>query len=176
MKKKHYMIKGEYEHSQIGGYFSVKEFIMLEEQGKHCLLLRFQNEMKTPVHAVEFIVKQLNADGKIIKSVRIRYTDLQVEAGQRYCASNGIVLEDSCADCVVLMRYVISGRNKYIFKRGLVTAHYDFRGYQQERNTESLKNEMIVKRAYSGAGRKLFAVIAILSLFLSVAALALLIG
>ena len=65
-QKQTFLIKGLYGHPQPHGYFTVKEYMMLEREGKHCLLVRFENEMRSAVDELVFVVKQLNAAGKVI--------------------------------------------------------------------------------------------------------------
>ena len=170
MKQKSYLLKGKYEHSQIPGYFTVKEYIMLEQEGQHCLLLRFQNDMKTPVHAVSFAVQQYDADGNLLASVPVEYENLFIEPKARYSSTQGIVLHEKCVDFAIFVKYIISGSVKYVFKKGIVTEHYEVREYRPRKRHIFNGNKATVLRKYNGNGRG-YALIAILSLILAALAL-----
>lgn len=133
MMKNSFLDKGVYSHPQIGGYLSVKQFMVVEESGKRCLLLRFINESEHQINAVEFLLKQLDSNGKEIGNVRIKYSDLAIDPDRMYVASNGIVIDDACVDFVVQMISLVSENYKYKFHNGQVTIHYDNRGYADKR-------------------------------------------
>lgn len=174
--KKNYLIKGIYGHPQIGGYFVVKQYMMLEQNGKHCLLLRFQNELKTTVQAVEFVLKQLDSAGKTLGRVKITYSDLSIRGGELYAPEQGIVIHDDCVDVIVQMRYVISENIKYLYRKGIVTAHYSTRGFEEQKTDSApQRNRVQIKRSYA-AGRKPYRAIAWISLLLVILTIGLLIA
>lgn len=175
MKKKKYMVAGEYDHYQLGGYFTVKQYIMTVQEEKLCLLLRFENQMNSRVDAVEFVVKQLNSEGKMLGNIRIHYSDLRVEAGQLYCPDKGIVLHDDCTDFIIQMKYVISERTKYSFRNGVATAHYDIRGYEKKQAKSSHKSKVAIRKKFDGK-IKCFKWIAFVSMILMIVTILTLIG
>ena len=170
MKKKNYFIKGVYDHPQIGGYLTVKQYIMMEQDGKHCLLLRFENEMKRSIQAVAFTVMQLDSDGAVIASNDVKYTDLNLKSGRLFCPEEGIVLEKKCVDFLIRMRSLVSGETKYLFHKGQVTEHYDPRGYDAPRALQKDGGRTVIRRKYSGGG-KAYGWMAFLSLLLMLASI-----
>jgi hypothetical protein len=173
-QKQTFMIKGLYSHAQTHGYFTVKEYIMLEREGKHCLLVRFENELLRTVNEMDFTVWQYNSAGKMIGKISLHYTDLQIEPGQRYCTQQGIVVDADCVDCVVQIRYLIGEGVKYVFRKGVVTEHYDPRGYEKKESSRGVKSHVTIRRKYMGGG-KFFGWIAFLSFVMTIAFLILLI-
>ncbi len=164
-QKQTFLIKGLYGHPQTHGYFTVKEYMMLEREGKHCLLIRFENEMKSAVSELSFTVKQINAAGKVIGRIKLHYSDLRILPGQRYCTEQGIVLNEECVDCVIQVKYLIASNVKYVFRRGMVTEHYDPRGYEKTEKKRKRKSHVTIRRRYMGGG-KYFGWIAFLSFVL----------
>ena len=152
-KKQSFLIKGLYGHPQTHGYFTVKEYMMLEREGKHCLLIRFENEMKSTISELSFTVKQINATGKVIGRINLHYSDLRILPGQRYCTERGIVLNEECVDCIIQVKYLISSNVKYVFKRGMVTGHYDPRGYEKTEKKRTRKSYLSVRSRYMGGGK-----------------------
>ena len=170
--KERYLSKGVYDHYQSGNFFSVKHYIIVEVEGKRCLLLRFENEMKKTVHAVEFIVRQLDVKGNEIGTSTIKYSGLQVLGGQLYSAEDGIVIENECTDFVVYMKYVICGNTKYVFRKGQITAHYDTRGYGERFFQADKEHKRIVKRAKT-VGKGFYGLMTLLSFIIILASLVL---
>ncbi len=168
------LAKGVYDHFQVGGYFTVKEYIIVKQDGKRCLLLRFKNEMKTNVNTVEFTVKQLDSKNKQIHSATIKYDGLNIRSRAYYSAEQGIVLDDACENFIVQMRYVISDKVKYVFKKGLVTAHYDARGYVVPKPSFKRECKVSLKSRSAKLGRG-YGWVALLSFVLLVIAVVILI-
>ena len=170
MKKRNYFIKGVYDHSQIGGYLTVKQYIMMEQDGKHCLLLRFENELATSIHAVEYTVKQLDSDGAEITATNVKYTDLDLKSGRLFCPQEGIVLDKKCVNFLVQMRSLVSGETKFLFHKGQVTEHYDPRGYEDHGTRKSVGGRTVVRRKYCGGG-KAYGWLAFFALLLMIASI-----
>ena len=174
MISQNFLIKGIYSHPQLHGYFTVKQYIMLEREDKHCLLIRFENELRADICEIAFTVKQLNAAGKVIGRIKLHYSDLNIRAGQLYCPEQGIVIDDACVDCVIDMKYVVSETVKYVFKKGLVTDHYDPRGYKKPIAHKSKTSKITVRGQYMGGGKS-FCWIALLSFLMAIVMLGMLI-
>lgn len=170
MQKNKKLVKGLYEHEQIGGYLSVRQFMVINQYGKRCLLLRFENETSKMVNAFEFTVKRLDAEGNVIGSTTVCHDRLSIKAGEFYAPESGIVIESDCVDFVVQMRYVISQNIKYIYRKGMVTAHYDPRGFTDDGTTDNRPHTVSVKRKYS-ASVGFFRWMAFLAFILGAAAL-----
>ena len=131
IKESNCLSKGLYSHFQIRGYLAVKQYMIIEQDGKRCLLLRFENEMKRKICAIEFTLKQMDSHKNLIKNVTLNYKDLNITPSGLYSPKAGIVLEDNCEDFIIQMRYLISDNIKYVFKNDLVTEHYDVSGYNK---------------------------------------------
>lgn len=173
-QKQSFLAKGIYTHAQVHGYFTVKEYIMLEEEGKRCLLVRFENEMDVTVNEMDFVVKQFDSAGKLVGKVKIHYSDLSIEPGELYCTEQGIVVSGECVDCVVQIKYLICDKVKHVFRRGLVTEHYDPRGYDTKKKEAPAhhKSHVTVRRK-NATGKAHFRWIAVISFFMAAAFVAL---
>ena len=173
-QKQSFLAKGIYTHAQVHGYFTVKEYIMLEEEEKRCLLVRFENEMDVTVNEMDFVVKQFNSAGKLVGKVRIHYSDLSIEPGELYCTEQGIVVSDDCVDCIVQIKYLIGDNVKYVFRRGLVTEHYDPRGYETEKKEVPAHHKShVTVRLKNATGKAHFRWIAVIAFFMTAAFVAL---
>ena len=172
-RKENYLVKGEYTRFQPRGFLAVKQYMFIEQNEKRCLLLRFENEMSLTITEAEISVTQLDAQGNEIgENIDIRYDGISIEAGRTFSTERGIVVDDSCADCRVQVRYVICGNMKYDVKNGQVTGHYDKRGYEADDilKTSAKKRSSKIKCRYKGGG-KFYKLVAIVSLLLVIFAL-----
>ena len=175
-KDEKYLAKGIYSHPQVSGYLTVKQYIIIEQDGKKCLLLRFANEAEFVINAAEFMLKQLNSKGEIIETSRVRYDTLSIPAGEMYSADSGIVIANECVDVVVQMVSLVGGKYKYSFKNRVVTVHYDRRGYGERKSeTKQRKpNSVTVKKNISDNARS-NRLIAFVSVVIIIVALAIII-
>lgn len=175
-KEEKCLAKGIYSHPQVSGYLSVKQFMIIEQDGKKCLLLRFANEASFQISQVEFVLRQLNSKGDEISASVMKYSDLRIKVGGMYALEKGIVLKQECVDVVVQMISLVGGRYKYKFKNGIVTAHYDKDGYgvRETHNTWHRSNSVEVSSRYSDGGQSHRGV-AFLSLVLIIVSLVLVI-
>lgn len=123
--------KGIYSYPQVSGYLSVKQFMIIEQNAKKCLLLRFFNEADFDITAVEFSVKQIDSQGDVIETTNVQYPRVRIRAGEMYAPGEGVVLKQDCVDIIVQMISLVGGNYQYRFRNGIVTAHYDPRGYDQ---------------------------------------------
>ncbi len=174
--EKNYIDKGIYSHPQLGGYLTLKQFILIEQDKKRCLLLRFANESDLEINAARFILKQLNSDGEEIGRVDISYKDISIASGAMYSSEQGIVVKKECVDFTVQMVSVVSGDYRYVFENGTVTAHYDRRGYGERVRKDRKRGsaEISVRSKYKGGGR-FYGFIAFVALVLAVISLLLVI-
>lgn len=164
-KKENYLIKGVYGRPQVSGFLALRQYMLIERDGKHCLLLKFENEFYLPITEASFTVQQLDKNGQSLGSVDIRYSDILIESGETYCAPRGIVVDHDCVDCIVQVREILCGKLKYALKNGEITGHYDKRGYAKKRRTAVMASPSEIKRRYSGGG-KFYGLIALISLLL----------
>jgi len=153
--------KGVYAHNQIEGYISVREFIIIRKNGKRCLLIRYANDSDLVIHQFEFVLTQLDANGKVIQRNKHRYTDLSIKPHDTYSPDQGIVIEDACSDFTVRMLSLYSEPYQYIYKRGHITAHYAIKACEPPQEYVNFDNPFVsAQRRYMG-GKKFFKWIAV---------------
>lgn len=151
-----YMEKGYYSHPQIGGYVSLKQFILYNESGKRCLLLRFSNDFSETVGAFGFILIQKDAQGKVISKRKIEYKGISIAPDGIYSSTSGIVVDERCADFVVKLTYIVCGIYKYTFRHGYPCRHYDPRGYLSAKKRKKPRVGVVTEIKTRNASRKGF--------------------
>ena len=145
--------KGTYTFRQEGAFISAKQYMLIEQDGKKCLLLRFYNSSDMLVNAMEFLLIQLDADGKVIARDRMAYDNVNVRAAKEYALKSGIVIKKDCVNFRVQMLYAVSGEYKYVFRNGQAVQLYDPRGYDPKPGSVSRRSIVSVKRKYAKMGR-----------------------
>ena len=169
-KKENYLKKGEYTHPQTSGFLSVKQYILMEQEGKHCLLLKFENEMDLVITEAAITVTQLDEKKKQLGNIDIRYEDINIKKKRAFFPENAIVVDDACFDCIVNVRYVICNNIKYEVRGGYVVGNYDKRACESPSTELDVKNKhhKVRRRSFS---RRFYYFIAFISLLLVVISL-----
>lgn len=169
-KKENYLVKGEYEHPQASGFLAVKQYMFIEQDGKHCLLLRFENEMELPITEAAITVTQLDAEDKTLGNIDIRYDDINVGKKKTFCPKSAIVVDGACSDFIVTVRYVICKNIKYEVRGEQLVGHYDKRGYERDSARRGVEKKVLKgKRRY--IGYEYYRFIAFVSLLLAIISL-----
>ena len=127
MKDLKWYDKGLYHHPQPAGFVSLKQYMIIDKDGKKCLMLRFFNELKVPVGAIEFKLVQLNTQGSVLASDTIKLDSMKMAPGATHAMKTGIVLKDKCTDFRVTVISARSNGYKYVMKHGIPTPTYDIR-------------------------------------------------
>ncbi len=127
MEKIKWYDKGLYHHPQAAGFVSLKQYMIVENKGKKCLMLRFFNEMQVPVGAIEFKLVQLDLHGNFLSSDTVKVDSMKMAPGATHAMKSGIVLSEKCVDFTVTVLSAQSNGYKYVLRRGIPMPTYDFR-------------------------------------------------
>ena len=92
-----------------------------------------------------------------------------MRAGQLYCHDKGIVLNKECTDFEIQIKYIISGKTKYSFKNGLVTDHYDIRGYNKTDFGSRSESKLTIKQKYNRKNNCFIGIATVSFMFLIIA-------
>lgn len=119
-----YISKGFYSHSQIEGFVSVKNYIFVRNDHGKYLLLRFTNLSDFLVNSMEFTLIQMDRAGEILEKTKIRYDDLVFAPGRTFTPSEGIPVNEFCADFKLQFSSITSGDYLYRVQGKEVTVLY----------------------------------------------------
>ena len=142
--------KGFYNHPQAPDRVKLKQYIIVRKEGKKCLLLRFFNELKITVTALEFVLTQKDANGEVIDNSVVNLKDIKLRSGDMFTADCGIVINEKCVDFTVEIKSMVSGGYKYCDANGKMLVRYDRRLDQKKKNKKYGK--MQIKRAKIATG------------------------
>ena len=118
MKEDRLISKSSYNYSQISGFISVRQYMLVRSEGKKCALIRFVNETDYTVNYFEFSVIQLDSKGSIIGKSTVECDNLKFNAGNTYAMNKGVVVDEKCADIRVQMISARSGHYRYMVSGG----------------------------------------------------------
>ena len=124
MVSENVIAKGNYHHSQIGNFISVKNYIFLRKKGVKCLLLRFYNELGYTVDAMSYIVFQYDADGNLLGRRQVRHGDVKLNPLSTYATTEPLQVDEKCTDFKVVFLEVRSGKYRYRVVDQIVSVCY----------------------------------------------------
>ena len=156
MARANWIDKGLYHHPQVAGCMSLKQYMIVDEGGARCLLLRFFNESGRDINAMEFKLVQLDMSGEVIDSSHIKLVDIKAHAGNTYAIKRGIVLSDHCVDFRVTVLWVMSGGYKYVLRHNQMIPEYDVRGVSNEKRPHQSAKSHVRRIGCPGRGLAAF--------------------
>lgn len=119
-----YISKGCYSHSQIEGFISVKNYIIMSRQEQNYLLLRFENMADFTAEAMEFTLVELDSAGTVLNTSAHSFRELSFAPGTTYTPREGIPIHKFCTDFKLQFSAVYSDRYTYRVKENAVTVFY----------------------------------------------------
>ena len=119
-----YISKGIYQHSQIGDFVSVKNYIFIRKDEKKHLLLRFSNDFNYVVNAMTYFIVQMDGSGKVIARTKITHNALEFYPGTMYVTEEPICVDEYCSDFKIVFTEVISEFYRYEVHPDMITVHY----------------------------------------------------
>lgn len=123
MENKH-ISKGIYQHSQIGNFVSVKNYIFIRNNEKKQLMLRFSNDFDYVVDAMTYFVIQIDNFGKVLARTKITNKDLAFHPGTMYVTEQPICVDEYCSDFKIEFVEVVSGSYRYEVHSDMIAVHY----------------------------------------------------
>lgn len=127
MEKINWIDKGLYHHPQPLGFVSLKQYMIVQNGEKRCLMLRFLNELSVAVSAIEFKLTQLDLHGVPLGSANIRVDSMGMAPGATHAMKSGIVISEKCVDFKVTVLSATSNGYKYVLRHGIPTPTYDLK-------------------------------------------------
>ena len=127
MISENFIAKGNYRHSQIGNFVSVKNYIFLREKGTKRLLLRFFNELGYPVDGMAYAVLQYDAEGNFLGRLQVRHGDIRLAPLGTYATETPLAVDEKCTDFKIVFSEVCSGQYRYRVADQRVSVFYEGR-------------------------------------------------
>lgn len=124
MGSENFIAKGNYGHSQIGNFVSVKNYIFMRKKGVKCLLLRFYNELGYTVDSISYVVFQYDVEGNLLERMQVRHNDIKLNPLGTYATPEPLEVDEKCMDFKVVFSEVRSGKYRYRVVDQIVSVSY----------------------------------------------------
>ena len=160
MKKKNertVIEKGFYNHPQKSGRMQLKQYIIVREGGKKCLLLRFLNESDITVTGIEITLTQIRSHDKEPINTKVTCSGMRVRPGETYAMANAIVVSDDCVDFTINITRISSQGYYYYESGGKMISQYDPR--QRYRTSKKYGNITIRRKKITSSVISAFIVV-----------------
>ena len=125
MISENFIAKGNYRHSQIGNFVSVKNYIFLREKGMKRLLLRFSNELGYTVDRISYSVFQYDTEGNLLGRLQVRHEGIRLEPLGTYATEAPLAVDEKCADFKIVFSEARSGKYRYRVADQRVSVFYE---------------------------------------------------
>lgn len=110
----------------------VKEYVFARKEGRKCLLLRFLNQSKLNVTALNFWLIQKNFYGEQLSKEKISLQNIECGTDKMFAPPCTISVQDKCVDFEVEMISVLSGEYEYISENGECFVRYRLKESKKE--------------------------------------------
>ena len=120
-----YISKGDYAHSQIEQFVSVKNYMFVRNDDGKYLLLRFTNLADFIVNSMEFTILQLDSTGAVLETTKLHYDNLLFAPSRTYTPRQGIPVNEFCTDFKLQFSRVTSGDYVYRVQGKEITVLYE---------------------------------------------------
>lgn len=147
MSKRTVLFKKECTYAQTPGMTSVKQLMIVGENGKKYLALRCLNERSEPVSALDMTITEFDEDGRTIASDTFDI-DASGGAGETFIPDQKIELEDNTADCVVVVKSARYGA--YIYRAVKNKAVAEYSGSAPEKAPVAVRKDYADKAGKDG--------------------------
>lgn len=158
--------KGFYSHAQSSGCMIIKQYIIVEENSKRFLLLRFWNASALVINSMELVIEQIGVNKQVIDTSVVQVEGIQVQPGGTYTTVNGIVISEKCVDFNVFIRYVKSGDYEYYERGGKTVPKYNSQPKAKKRSKEYGRTVISKRNLFSSKLSAGVAVLLILAFFI----------
>jgi len=183
--EQNHISKGIYQHSQIGNFISVKNYIFIRQNGKKHLMLRFSNDFGYVADSMTYFVVQMDNAGKVLARTKVTNAALAFRPGTMYVTEQPICVDEYCSDFKIVFAEVVSGSYRYEVHSDTIAVHYIkemspvmalsalSKSEKRRRRDDSVKRYGAEQKKFHEKGVAAFisSITAVLLLFLSVAAM-----
>lgn len=159
--------KGLYSETAENPLLAVKQYIFARENGKKCLLLRFENKARFIINYFEFWLVQKNSDGVEIAKKKMSVNEINARPGEIFSPEKCFLVQDKCVDFDIKIVIAKSGKYEYRLRNGEIFVRYPMKSkwsYLASEKTYSLQYSKLNKRV---SFTSLILIVAIISVLIA---------
>ena len=162
--------KGSYTQFRFNEFISVRQYLLIREEGKKYLLLKLSNDAAETVTGLKLVIEQIDVRGACIEKSRIEWTDVNGQPGEKFVAKDKIPLRENCMEVKIHLVGATFGDYTYAVKSNELVVTYD---KKQEKNTADYSSRTRGEKAVAYERKfKLPVALAILSIIVLICSFA----
>ena len=125
MKDCNVLSKGSFSTFRFNEFVSVKQYLLIRENGKKYLLLRLVNDAKANVTSIKLCVEQIDVAGDVISHDYVNIENVNGKAGATFVLDEKIPLKDACIEVAINLVGASYGEYKYTIKSNELVIKYE---------------------------------------------------
>ena len=170
MQECNVIAKGSYSQFRFNQFISVRQYLLIREEGKKYLLLKLSNDASETVTGLKLVIEHIDVRGACIEKSRIEWTDVNGEPGERFIAKDKIPLRENCMEVKIHLVGATFGEYTYAVKSNELVVTYD---KKQPQDTQDYSSRTRGEKSVAYERRfKLPKVLAILSMLVLICSFA----
>lgn len=139
--------KGSYSTFRFNDFVSVKQYLLIREDGDKYLLLKLSNDAQETVTGLKLTVEQLDVRGVCVETSHVEWTDLSVMGGDQFISPEKIPLRENCIEVKINLVGATYGEYTYTVKSNELVVVYNKKAVEKNEDYSLKTNgERVVKR------------------------------
>ena len=139
--------KGSYSQFRFNDFVSVRQYLLIRENGKKYLILKLSNDAKDTVTGLKLAVEQLDGRGACIETSHVEWTDINGLPGEKFVPNEKIALRESCVEVKIRLTGATYGEYVCEVKSDELVVTYDKKTEESTADyTVNTKGEKSVKQ------------------------------
>ena len=117
--------KGSYSEFKFNDFVSVRQYLLVREQGRKYLLLKLSNDGQNEVSTLKLTVRQLDVRGGVIKTESYTYDKVNAKPGAKFVLKDKIPLLEGCVEVGVTLDEAHFGNYTYAIRSNELVVSYE---------------------------------------------------
>ncbi len=161
--------KGSFSTFRFNDFVSVRQYLLVRENGRKYLLLKLTNEAKSDVTGIKLHVEQIDVGGEVISSDHITIDNVNGKAGTSFVLGEKIPLKEACIEVTINLVGASYGKYEYTVKSNELVIKYKEREVDNKDYSKLIDgNKTVVTKDRFFAVPKILTIIAVLLVAVSV--------
>lgn len=128
--------KGSYSNFKFNDFVSVRQYLLIRENGQKYLIMKLSNDASEPVTGLKLAVEQLDVRGNRIEVSHVEWTNVKGGANEKFIPQDKIPLKEECVEVKIRLIGAAYGNYNYEVKSNELIVTYE-------------KESKLVKKDYS---------------------------
>ncbi len=146
MQECNVIAKGSFSQFRFNEFISVRQYLLIREEGRKYLLLKLSNDAKETVTGLKLMIEQIDVRSACVEKTVVEWTDVNGEPGEKFIAKDKIPLRENCMEVKIHLIGATFGDYTYSVKSNELVVTYD---KKQPENIEDYSSNTRGEKAVS---------------------------